>query len=311
MAFFRFIISLLVASGVVADQIDPAVYARMFMNNKPTFDAISMEVISHLVEGARGSILDLASGPGEPSVTLGTMGNAPWTKNRIGRIVSTDFQEEMSKKARARAETAGVSSDVEKDLHLEYVAPVSGDDLSQFSDNSFDAVTMSFGLMFVPDKQKCLEEIYRVLKPGGYAYLSVWKILTLHKFAHEVLAEINDGSMMPEFPINPLALNETGIVEKFAENAGLEVTGDQLLSYGFKTDSAEETADGLAILTGSSLKKLEEEGKTDARKQFYGIVKREVYNRLWQTEQGEVTIPDNKPQLLTLKKPEGGKHEEL
>merc|ERR1719284_1163774 len=99
----------------------------MFMNNKPMFDAISMEVISHLVEGARGSILDLASGPGEPSVTLGTMGNAPWTKNRIGRIVSTDFQEEMIKKARARAETAGVSSDVEKDLHLEYVAPVSSD----------------------------------------------------------------------------------------------------------------------------------------------------------------------------------------
>jgi len=291
-------------TAAAADQLDPAIYARL-LNNKPMFDAMSKEVINHLNEGDNASILDLASGPGEPSVTLATMG-----KSRIGRIVSTDVQEKMTEQAKMRAEKAGVSSDVGPGPIMEYAAPVSADDLSRFPASSFEAVTMSFGLMFVPNKQKCLDEIYRVLKPGGFAYLSVWKELTFHKFAHEVLAEINGGSMMPEFPINPLALNQTGVVEKYAEAAGLELFRDKLLSYGFPMGTATETADGLTILTGSSLKKLEAEGGIhDAKKKFYQIVEREVSNRGWKTADKGVLIPDNKPQLLTLKKPDSARKE--
>merc|ERR1719313_2776633 len=226
------------------------------------FDAMSKEVINNLNEGDNAGILDLASGPGEPSVTLATMG-----KSRIGRIVSTDFQEKMNEQAKMRAEKAGVSGPI-----MEFAAPVSADDLSRFPASSFDAVTMSFGLMFVPNKQKCL-------------------------------AEINGGSMMPEFAINPLALNQSGVVEKYAEAAGLEVFRDKLLSYGFPMGTATETADGLTILTGSSLKKLEAEGGIpDAKKKFYQIVEREVSSRGWKTADKGVIIPDNKPQLLTLKK---------
>lgn len=36
-----------------------------------------------------------------------------------------------------------------------------------FDDNSFDVVTIAFGLRNVPDKQKALSEFKRVLKPGG------------------------------------------------------------------------------------------------------------------------------------------------
>jgi demethylmenaquinone methyltransferase/2-methoxy-6-polyprenyl-1,4-benzoquinol methylase len=36
-----------------------------------------------------------------------------------------------------------------------------------FPDNSFDAVTMAFGLRNVTDKDQALADIYRVLKPGG------------------------------------------------------------------------------------------------------------------------------------------------
>jgi demethylmenaquinone methyltransferase/2-methoxy-6-polyprenyl-1,4-benzoquinol methylase len=38
-----------------------------------------------------------------------------------------------------------------------------------FADNSFDAVTMAFGLRNVTDKDKALADICRVLKPGGRA----------------------------------------------------------------------------------------------------------------------------------------------
>jgi len=38
-----------------------------------------------------------------------------------------------------------------------------------FEDNTFDSITIAFGLRNIPDKTKCISEIYRVLKPGGKA----------------------------------------------------------------------------------------------------------------------------------------------
>jgi ubiquinone/menaquinone biosynthesis C-methylase UbiE len=34
-----------------------------------------------------------------------------------------------------------------------------------FQDNRFDLVICQFGIMFVEDKEKAMQEIYRVLKP--------------------------------------------------------------------------------------------------------------------------------------------------
>lgn len=38
-----------------------------------------------------------------------------------------------------------------------------------FEDNTFDSITIAFGLRNVPDKRKAISEMYRVLKPGGKA----------------------------------------------------------------------------------------------------------------------------------------------
>jgi len=292
-------------TGAAAEEIDPAVYAKMFMNNLPMFEAINEQIFAHLDEEIHGSVLDLASGPGEPSVTMALTAAEGWTKNRIARIVSHDFQPAMNEKAKERAEKAGVSLDVNTEPHMEFAAS-SADDLSQFADESFHAVTMSYGLMFVPNRRKCFEEIYRVLKPGGFAYISVWKKLTLHRFAHEVLKEINDGVKMPEFPINPMALKKKEVVNYYAEATKFDILSDEQYDYPFKMGTASETADALRILAGSSLQKLQAEGKFDAQTKFYEIVEREVKKRGWMSDEDNpthVVIPDNKPQLLTMVKP--------
>ena len=43
-----------------------------------------------------------------------------------------------------------------------------------FPDNSFDAVVCGYGIMHVPDPERALQEMLRVLRPGGRAALSVW-----------------------------------------------------------------------------------------------------------------------------------------
>jgi SAM-dependent methyltransferase len=43
-----------------------------------------------------------------------------------------------------------------------------------FPDNSFDAVVCGYGIMHVPDPEKAMQEMLRVLRPGGRAALSVW-----------------------------------------------------------------------------------------------------------------------------------------
>lgn len=43
-----------------------------------------------------------------------------------------------------------------------------------FADDSFDAATMGFGMLHIPDPATALSEVRRVLKPGGRFAYSVW-----------------------------------------------------------------------------------------------------------------------------------------
>ncbi len=43
-----------------------------------------------------------------------------------------------------------------------------------YQDKSFDAVTMGFGILHIPDSKKALTEAKRVLRPGGKFAYSVW-----------------------------------------------------------------------------------------------------------------------------------------
>lgn len=99
------------------------------------------------------AVLDLASGTGDlAQAFLKQVGS-------IGRVVMTDINDAMLAEGRKRALQKGVAHQLE-------FAIVNAEEIP-YPDNTFDCVTISFGLRNVTDKDKAIREVYRVLKPGG------------------------------------------------------------------------------------------------------------------------------------------------
>ncbi len=98
-------------------------------------------------------VLDLAGGTGDLAAKLaGLTGDE-------GTVVLADINDAMLQAGRARLIDKGIVGNVE-------YAQVNAECLP-FDDNTFDCVTIAFGLRNVTDKAKALESIKRVLKPGG------------------------------------------------------------------------------------------------------------------------------------------------
>lgn len=75
-----------------------------------------------------------------------------------GHIIGLDFSENMLKVAEQKV----------KQMDLPQLEFVHGNAMElPFAENSFDYVTIGFGLRNVPDYMTVLKEMYRVLKPGG------------------------------------------------------------------------------------------------------------------------------------------------
>jgi demethylmenaquinone methyltransferase/2-methoxy-6-polyprenyl-1,4-benzoquinol methylase len=92
-------------------------------------------------------ILDLAAGTGTSSVAIAKSG---------AHVVAADFSPGMIEVGKAKHGTDPLVEFVQADATK-----------LPFADNSFDAVTMSFGLRNVVQPKKALAELYRVTKPGG------------------------------------------------------------------------------------------------------------------------------------------------
>lgn len=100
-----------------------------------------------------GSVLDVATGTGDLAFDLAEVVGS------TGRVVGLDFTEAMLVRARAKADKLGLA---------DVCRFVQGNALElPFEDAQFDAATIAFGLRNVVDRERCLLEMRRVVKPGG------------------------------------------------------------------------------------------------------------------------------------------------
>ena len=96
-------------------------------------------------------VLDIATGTGDLAINL--------AKTGASKIVGLDLSEGMLAVGRKKIADQKLSEKIEM---------VQGDSENlPFEDNSFDAITVAFGVRNFENLKKGLEEILRVLKPGG------------------------------------------------------------------------------------------------------------------------------------------------
>lgn len=109
---------------------------------------------------APGKAVDIGSGKGRNSIHLAKCGYEVW---------ALEYIEPAIKVAEALAE----QNDISKSVHFEQACI---DDKWGFSDNYFDVAVDSFSSIDVETEEGrkvCRDEMFRTLKPGGYALVTV------------------------------------------------------------------------------------------------------------------------------------------
>jgi|TARA_B110000438_G_scaffold69036_1_gene69266 demethylmenaquinone methyltransferase/2-methoxy-6-polyprenyl-1,4-benzoquinol methylase len=99
------------------------------------------------------NILDLAGGTGDLAKAFSKQ------VGEDGHVVLADINISMLKEGRARLIDAGVTKNLS-------IVQLNAENLP-FPKNSFDLITIAFGLRNVTEKQIALESIFKALKPGG------------------------------------------------------------------------------------------------------------------------------------------------
>ena len=108
-------------------------------------------VVDLLIPKKPESILDIATGTGDLAIAL--------TATRASRIVGLDISAGMLSVGKDKVKAVGLEKTIEM---------VMGDsEALTYEDNSFDAVTVAFGVRNFENLELGLSELFRVLKPGG------------------------------------------------------------------------------------------------------------------------------------------------
>ena len=189
------------------------VSAGYVTENVPLFTEYANDVLRIAKVGPVSNIGDVACGPGTLSFVAASLG---------ARVRALDFAEDMIVRLQERAAR-------EEQTLIEAV--VGDGQALPWNNAEFDAVFSMFGLMFFPDRARGFRELYRVLKPGGRAFVTSWAPLD----RVPVMAAVFDSvrAAMPSMPFgaNKARLEELDEMRNEFEAAGFRDVETQTLTH--------------------------------------------------------------------------------
>jgi ubiquinone/menaquinone biosynthesis C-methylase UbiE len=173
------------------------------------------------------SVLDLASGTGEPAITIAVR------LQGTGRVVGTDISPDPLRIARQRAQDRNLHNMefLEADAHR-----------LPFPEAEFDRVTCRLGIMFFTDFPAVLRETRRVLKPGGRATLLAWGPFEQPYFQTTLgtILRLNPELQMPASGKAMFRFGEAGTLTSLLTKAGFVEVRERLAEISWNWPGAPE-----------------------------------------------------------------------
>ncbi len=163
------------------------------------------------------AVLDIAGGTGDLAAKFSRI------VGRDGKVVLADINESMLQVGREKLTNKGIVD------NIEYVQ--ANAECLPFPDNSFDCVSIAFGLRNVTDKDAALRSMLRVLKPGGRLL-----ILEFSKPTNELIGKAYDRYSFDILPkMGKLVANDEDSYRYLAES--IRMHPDQETLKGMMVDA--------------------------------------------------------------------------
>lgn len=197
--------------------------AQYWTEHSETIHQMFMPLTRALIERAgihQGqSVLDVAGGAGEPSLTIAE------TVGPEGSVTFTDGVAEMVETARARAQRRGLTN-------IEFHQSVA--ESLPFPDESFDVVVSRLGVMLFADPDMAMREMLRVLKSGGRLAFAVWGKSDVNPFCYLVTRVMDSHVKSPAADPNaPSAFRfaEPGTLTSAMKQAGAIDVDERIVTF--------------------------------------------------------------------------------
>ena len=219
-------------------------------------------------------VLDVATGPGEPALTIARQ------VGPNGLVIGVDFSSAMVRRARAEAKKSGLRNAHFHEMDAEHLL---------LEDMVFDRACCRFGLMLMPNAERALAEMHRVLVPGGRAAVAVWsaqqKVNTMG-IVRRVLSRF-DSLTLPEGAPDFFRFGKVGAIERALRAAGFRAVRSERMTVKWMFESQAQF--WASMKQGPCLRRALAKVSPDVRK----AIREEVFRELTKFQRrGKLFIPN-------------------